>query len=406
LRSITGINEWPHHFQKKTGIKDSKGTLIDTSMVVFHPGPASYTGEDTAEISCHGNPLLVKAVNDTIIATGLAVQADRGEFTSRAFRNGKMDIAQAEAISALIGAKSYCAIEMAKTLMSGKLSEGITSIKNELEQMYSEFEADFILDESELDTSDLLKRLEQNILMLYQYKSSYDEGGYAYSGIRTAIAGLPNAGKSSLFNAILGYDRAIVHEEEGTTRDVIKEHLEFEGLDFIFLDTAGLRELGKGPEAAGIEMTKQTMDKADMILYVIDTSKGITEKDRYWLSSRNNIIAVFNKSDLCSEPVAMPDNVLSVSVSAKYNKGIDRLLTTMRNQFPQGVPSLFIERHGILINKALEALKAFKNGLLTVTPDAAVTDLKEAIAALKSILGEEMDQDILNEIFSRFCVGK
>ncbi len=375
-------------------------------MVVFHPGPASYTGEDTAEISCHGNPLLVKAVNDTIIATGLAVQADRGEFTSRAYQNGKMDIAQAEAISALIGAKSFCAIEMAKSLMNGKLSEGITSIKNDLEQIYSDFEADFILDESDLDTDCFLQKIEQKIQMLKVYKSSYDEGGYAYFGIRTAIAGLPNAGKSSLFNAILGYDRAIVHEEEGTTRDVIKEHLEFEGLDFIFLDTAGLRDLGKGPEAVGIEMTKKTMDNADMVLYVIDSSKGISEKDRYWLSSRNNIIAVLNKSDLCTEPLEMPDDVLSVSVSAKYNTGIDRLLMAMRNQFPQGIPCLFIERHGVLVNRALDALKAFKNGLLTVTPDAAVTDLKEAITALKSILGEEMNQDILDDIFSRFCVGK
>lgn len=406
MRLITGIYEWPPHFQKKAGIKDPDAKLVDTVMAVFHPGPSSYTGEDTAEISCHGNPLLVKSVIDTIIATGLAVEADRGEFTSRAYLNGKMDIAQAEAISALIGAKSYCAIEMSKSLMSGKLSDGIKSIKNDLEQLYSEFEADFILDESELDTSRFLQRIEQKILMLQGYKSSYDESGYAYSGIRTAIAGLPNAGKSSLFNAILGYDRAIVHEEEGTTRDVIKEHLEFNGLDFIFLDTAGLREPGKGPEAAGIEMTKQAMENADMVLYVIDSVKGITEKDRQWLSSRNNIIAVFNKSDLCSKPIEMADDILSVCVSAKYNIGIDRLLTTMRNQFPQGIPCLFIERHGALVKKALDALKAFKNGLLTVTPDAAITDLKEAIKALKSILGEEMDQDVLDDIFSRFCIGK
>ena len=406
MRLITSINEWPPHFQKMVGIKNQKANLVDTAMAVFHTGPISYTGEDTAEISCHGNPLLVKAIIDTIIATGLAVQANKGEFTLRAYQNGKIDIAQAEAISALIGAKSYCAIEMAKSLMNGKLSEGITSIKNDLEQIYSAFEVDFILDESELDTNDLLQKIEQKMLILEGYKSNYDENGYAYSGIRTAIAGLPNAGKSSLFNAILGYNRAIVHEEEGTTRDVIKEHLEFNGLDFIFLDTAGLRELGKGPEAAGIEMTKQAMENSDMILYVIDSAKGITEKDMYWLSSRNNTIAVFNKSDLCSEPTEIPDDILCVNVSAKYNIGIDRLLTTMRNQFPQGIPCLFIERHGTLINKALEALKAFKNGLLTVTPDAAITDLKEAITALKSILGEELDQDILDDIFSRFCVGK
>jgi tRNA modification GTPase len=391
------MNEWLPHFQKMAGIKNLKGNPIDTVMAVFHPGQASYTGEDTAEISCHGNPLLVKAITDIIITTGLAVPAERGEFTLRAYQNGKIDVAQAEAICALIGAKSYCGIEMAKSLMNGELSAGITSIKNDLEQIYADFEAAFILDEIEPDITSLLQKIEQARATLAVYKSSYNKSGYAYSGIRTAIAGLPNAGKSSLFNAILGYDRAIVHEEEGTTRDVIKEHLEFDGLDFIFLDTAGLREAWKGPEA---------IENADMVLYVIDSAKGITDKDMQWLSNRNNTIAVLNKSDLISEPVELPGDLLSVSVSAKYNLGIDRLLTTMRNHFPQGFPCLFIERHGVLINRALESLDAFKEGAFKVTPDASTADLKDAIMALKSILGEELRQDILDDIFSRFCVGK
>jgi tRNA modification GTPase len=406
LRLITGMNEWPPHFQKMTGIKDPQKNLIDTVMAVFHPGPISYTGEDTAEISCHGNPLLVKTITDTIIVTGLALPAERGEFTLRAYKNGKIDIAQAEAISALIDAKSYCGIEMAKSLMSGELSSCITSIKNDLEQIYADFEAAFILDELESDDTMLLQKIDQAITALEGYTSSYNHSRYAYSGIRTAIAGLPNAGKSSLFNAILGYDRAIVHEEEGTTRDVIKEHLEFDNLDFVFFDTAGLREAVKGPEAAGIEMTKQAMENADMVLYVIDSEKGITERDMKWLSNENNTIAVFNKSDLCSEVAEMPGDILSVSVSAKYNIGIDRLLVAMRNQFPQGLPRLFIERHGVLINRALDALNAFKEGAFAITPDASITDLKEAIIALKSILGEELSQDILDDIFSRFCIGK
>jgi tRNA modification GTPase len=375
-------------------------------MAVFHPGPVSYTGEDTAEISCHGNPLLVKAIIDTIIATRLAVPAEKGEFTLRAFQNGKIDIAQAEAIGALIGAKNYCGIEMAQSLMNGELSLGITSIKNDLEQIHADFEAAFILDEPEPDITNLLQKIEREMTILEGYKSSYDRRGYAYSGIRTAIAGLPNAGKSSLFNTILGYDRAIVHEEEGTTRDVIKEHLEFNDLDFIFLDTAGLREAGKGPEAAGVEMTKQAIENADMVLYVIDSAKGITDRDMQWLSNRKNLIAVFNKSDLCCELPEMPGEILSVSISAKYNIGIDRLLTTMRNQFPRGLPCLFIDRHGVLINRALEALNAFKEGVFALTPDVAITDLKDAIRALKSILGEDLEQDILDDIFSRFCIGK
>ena len=406
LRLITNINEWPPHFQKMAGIKDSNGNLADTVMAVFHPGPVSYTGEDTAEISCHGNPLLVKAITDTIIATDLAVPAEKGEFTLRAYQNGKIDIAQAEAIGALIGAKNYRGIEMAKSLASGKLSEGVASIKNDLEKIYADFEAGFILDEAEPDISILLQKIDQTMTILEGYKSSYDKTGYAYHGIRTAIAGLPNAGKSSLFNAILGYDRAIVHEDEGTTRDVIKEHLEFNDLDFILLDTAGLRDPGKGPEAAGVEMTKQAIENADMVLYVIDSSKGITNKDMLWLSNRKNLIAVFNKSDLCSEVAELPVEILSVSVSAKYNIGIDRLLTIMRNEFSQGLPCLFIERHGVLINRALEALSAFKEGVYALTTDAAIMDLKEAIRALKSILGEDLSQDILDDIFSRFCVGK
>jgi tRNA modification GTPase len=387
-------------------IKISDGNLEDTVMAVFHPGPVSYTGEDTAEISCHGNPLLVKAITDIIIATDLAEPAEKGEFTLRAYQNGKIDIAQAEAIGALIGAKNYCGLEMAKSLLNGKFSEDIKSIKNDLEQVHADFEAALILDETDTNITKLIQNIDQVLSNLEVYRSSYDKTGYAYSGIRTAIAGLPNAGKSSLFNAILGYDRAIVHEEEGTTRDVIKEHLEFNNLDFVFLDTAGLRDAGKGPEAAGIEMTKQALENADMILYVIDSLKGITDNDMKWLSKRNNVIAVFNKSDLCSEIPVLPGEILSVSVSAKYNTGIDRLLTTMRNQFPQGLPCLFIERHGILINRAVEALNAFKEAGFALTPDAAIMDLKVAISALKSILGEELDQDILDDIFSRFCVGK
>ncbi len=375
-------------------------------MAVFHPGPSSYTGEDTAEISCHGNPLLVKAITDIIISTGLAVPAERGEFTLRAFQNGKMDIAKAEAICALIGAKSYSGIEMAKSLMSGELFKDITSIKDDLEKTYADFEASFILDEIEPDINNLLKKTERARARLTEYKTSHNNNCYAYSGIRTAIAGLPNAGKSSLFNAILGYERAIVHEEEGTTRDVIKEHLEFDGLDFIFLDTAGLREAGKGPEATGIEMTKHAIENADLVLYVIDSVKGATDKDMQWLSKRNHTIAVLNKTDLISKPADLPDDIISVSVSAKYKIGIDRLLNTMRDQFPKGLPDLFIERHGVLINRALESLDAFSERAFAVTPDALIMDLKDAIRTLKSMLGEEMSQDMLDDIFSRFCVGK
>jgi tRNA modification GTPase len=387
-------------------IKDQDGNLADTVMAVFHPGPESYTGEDMAEISCHGNPLLVKTITDTIISTELAEPAEKGDFTLRAYYNGKIDIAQAEAIGALIGAKNYCGLDMAKSLLNGKLSSDIISIKNDLEKIYADFEAAFILDENDPDITILIHKIDQAMSNLEGYRSSYDKTGYAYSGIRTAIAGLPNAGKSSLFNAIIGYDRAIVHEEEGTTRDVIKEHLEYDSLDFVFLDTAGLRDAGKGPEAAGIEMTKQALENADMILYVIDSVKGITDNDMKWLSIGNNVIVVFNKSDLCSELPEMPGNILSVSVSAKYNIGIDRLLSTMRNQFPQGLPSLFIERHAVLINRAIEALNAFKEAAFALTPDAAIVDLISAIRALKSILGEELGQDILDDIFSRFCVGK
>jgi tRNA modification GTPase len=198
-----------------------------------------------------------------------------------------------------------------------------------------------------------------------------------------------------------------VHEEEGTTRDVIKEHVEINGLDFIFHDTAGLRDIDSGPEAIGIARSIDVIDKSDLLLYVIDATKGMSEEDLKWLMSGKRVIAVLNKIDLTLKIPLIPDGIESVRISAKYSNGIDNLFTAMRAQFASGLPIVFIKRHIVMLKKATENMKAFicaiENGL---SMDAAIMDVKQASICLDTILGKDVDDDILDDVFSRFCVGK
>lgn len=376
-------------------------------MAVFHPGPSSYTGEDSVEISCHGNPLLVNSINEAIISTGLAIPAMKGEFTLRAYRNGKMDLAQAEAVAALIDSRSLSGVSMARELLDGKLSKEIISIKNSIENLHTEIEAAFILEENEPDIEYITDKVKVITDSIDKLLTSGNDGRISFSGVKTTIAGLPNAGKSSLFNAILGYDRSIVHEEEGTTRDIIREHIEIQGLDFIFHDTAGLRDVESGPETIGIAKSKQLIEDADLLLYVVDAQRGLVKEDFEWLKSGKRIIAVLNKIDLCENELEMPDGIQTVKVSAKYSLGINDLFDLMRMQFIEGHPSIFIERHMALLKSVLEALNSFREALLLgISLDAAVMDIMAAVSYLNAILGIELDDDILNSIFSRFCVGK
>lgn len=381
--------------------------MIDQAMAVFHPGPHSYTGEDLAEVSCHGNPLVVDTILDAIHATRLARLAQQGEFTRRAFLNSKIDLAQAEAVGALVTAGSAAGIEMATTLLDGDLSGQIQDMSNHLQNLLAQIEASFINEDVEVSNVSVLEMIAPILQKIDTLLIDHDASPSLFGGISTTIAGLPNAGKSSLFNAILGYPRAIVHSESGTTRDIIHEHITIGGIDFIFHDTAGIRDTPSGPEKIGVEMTIKKLAESDLVLYVADCRKGLQEDERRWLGLGKKTIIVMNKIDLKGARPQKNDGENTVWISAKYKEGIDDLLGVMTGAFPQNLPRVLIQRHAYLLEKARSSLKqAEESARDGMTPDMLAMDISHADAVLREITGHVVNDDILDEIFSRFCVGK
>jgi tRNA modification GTPase len=389
--------------QRPVSIRDGAGLTVEKAMVVFHPAPHSYTGEDVSEISCHGNPLIVGRIMGLIRDTGLARLAEKGEFTRRAYLNGKLDLAQAEAVGALVDAGSIPGVDMAKSLLEGSLSEDINSISADIQGILSDIEASFIIDEGDPGPNDIASSIEPIIQEIEGLLEGAEDATRLYSGIITTIAGLPNAGKSSLFNAILGYPRAIVHHEGGTTRDIIREHLVVSGIDFIFHDTAGIRTASSGPEEIGIRNTLEILKNSHLVLYVVDASAGISPEDEQWLSLAEKTLVVMNKADLVE---ARPGDG-AVWVSAKYGQGIDGLFQAMAALFPQDLPRVFLERHAYLLTRARDSLAhCMCSARQGMTPDALAIDLGSALQNLRDITGGNAPFDILEGIFSRFCVGK
>jgi tRNA modification GTPase len=384
-------------------LRDPDGAAVEKAMVVFHPAPRSYTGEDVSEISCHGNPLIVDRIAGLIRGTGLARLAEKGEFTRRAYLNGKLDLAQAEAVGALIEAGSASGLDMARSLLEGGLSGDMQALASGIEELLSSIEASFIIDEADFSPDAFISSMGNLIEEIDGLLEGASDASRLYTGIITTIAGRPNAGKSSLFNAILGYPRAIVHHEGGTTRDIIRERLTVSGTDFIFHDTAGIRTASSGPEEIGIRNTMEILEKSHLVLYVVDASAGILPEEEHWLSLGEKTIVVMNKADLVE---TRPDDG-SVWVSAKYGQGIDGLFEAMTGLFPQDLPRIFLERHAYLLAQARESLAhCLASSRLGMTPDALAMDLGTALGHVREIFGENAPVDILEGIFSRFCVGK
>lgn len=407
IQELTGRHDWLPHVQRPVTLRDGSGRPIDQVMVVFHPAPHSFTGEDLAEIGCHGNPLIVRLVLEALASTGLAVPADRGDFTRRAYLGGKFTLPQAEGLSALIEARSLSGLSMARDLMAGRLSLDLRRVLDDLLAAHAAIEASFLEEDIEIDAQAIAARLRGGIASLQGLLKGADAAPCLYKGVATVIAGAPNAGKSSLFNTLLGYERAIVHAEEGTTRDIITEHVVISGIDFIFHDTAGIRIPSSGAEEAGIARTLAALKDADLILYVVDANLGLQPDEHAWLVPDKTIV-VLNKIDLCSDGAG--DDIpgfVNVRVSAKFRQGIDTLVQAMQRSFPQELPRIFLERHRVLMTRTEAALQrslaVLENGQAL---DVLTLDLVEAIAALKSLLGDETGEDILDRIFSDFCVGK
>lgn len=405
---------------------DAEGTEIDQVVVTLFKAPRSVTGEDVVEISSHGGDFASQLILRSLLDRGARMAAP-GEFTQRAFLNGKMDLAQAEAVADLIHASSSMAHKVSLNHIKGRYSDQLDRLRDELIELcaYIELEMDFVEEDVEFaDKSRLVELLNESIRLLNQLQDSYHLGSMIRDGVRVVIAGRPNAGKSTLLNALVGRDRAIVSDIPGTTRDEIEAEAEIDGVRYRFTDTAGLREASDVIEAEGVRRAEQSAQAADMLIYVVDATVGLDEGEQKWLSALRSdhvslpIILVANKSDQehALVPVSM-SKLLAIPLSAqKALREVDLLkplvdaikkLVTIHLHRVDGSPVVMNQRHRHHLHKALAAVMNARAALdYEVSMDALVVDLRVALHELGQITGKITNEDVLDQIFSRFCIGK
>ena len=403
---------------------DAQGRVIDQGLAVRFPGPRSYTGEDSAEFHCHGSPVVLRELLGALFAAG-ARQAKAGEFTRRAFLNGRLDLTQAEAVIDLIDAETASAARNAAAQLDGGLRRVLEPIQDALLDVTSRFYA--VVDYPDEDIEDIrpeqvAQALDSSAAALDRLLATCRRGKVLKSGVRTAIVGRPNAGKSSLLNALAGYDRAIVTDIPGTTRDTVEESVLCGGVLLRLTDTAGIRDTEDTVEQLGVERSRKALEAADLVLAVVDGSVPMTEEDREVLrlaARAPRWIAVFSKCDLWdtkARSVGVIGQVgtpaASVSLSAVTGQGLDRLEAAVAALFPAGeAPDsgslLTDQRQEEAARRARDAVRRAKEALdAGLTPDVILTDAEEALDALGELTGRTAKEEIVSRIFSRFCVGK
>lgn len=401
-------------------IMDGDKTL-DQVLVIVMKNPHSYTGEDTVEIDCHGGMLILKKVLDLVLKNG-ARTAEPGEFTKRAFLNGRIDLSQAEAVMDLINSKNDFALNSSIEQLKGGVSDAIKDIRKDI--IYHIAFIESALDDPEhisLDGYDeeITEMLNENINKISKLVNSFDNGRIMKEGIKTVILGKPNAGKSSLLNLMLGEDRAIVTDIEGTTRDTLEENINFNGLSLKIIDTAGIRDTEDLVERIGVNKAKEIAKEGDLIIYVVDGSRELDDNDREIIKLINDkqAIILVNKSDMDTviniDELKKDSNRDVILFSAKNGEGMDKLEEEIRNMFYSGKVTyndqVYITnaRHKEALENALESLKQVKNSVDAGMPeDFYSIDLMDAYTDLGLIIGESVEDDLVNEIFSKFCMGK
>jgi len=399
---------------------DADGGLIDLCLCVISRGPGSYTGEDTVELHCHGSPVVLSETMRVLFSNGVR-QARAGEFTKRAFLNGRMDLTQAEAVIDLIESEAPAAAKNAAGQLRGAIRQRMDAVYETLLDTVAHFHA--VVDYPDEEIDDFIMQEYQSTLRsaqeeLMRMLASHERGRVLRNGLPTAIIGRPNTGKSSLLNALLGYDRAIVTEYPGTTRDTVEEKILFGGLMLRLIDTAGLRKTRSSVEQLGVERTLSALRCAGLVLLVIDGSEPLQEEDfdaMRQIPPDAKIIAVVNKSDLPS--VLSTDDferlgVRHCSVSALTGAGFETLDAEVKKMFPEMGTSPSGEiitnaRQAEAISSAIESVSLAREALSAfVTPDAVLTDIELALAAIGEVTGKTMREDVISRIFERFCVGK